>query len=270
MNLEGRDVLVTGASSGIGAAIARVMANRGARVTLVARRREPLERLAEEIRSRGGAAGVETADLSKVDEVEALVDRVRAATGPPDVLVNNAGAGRWLAVDETPPGEAAQMMAVPYLAAFELTRALVPAMIEKGGGRIVCMTSIAAYTHVPGANGYAVARWAMRAFAGQLRVDLRGTGVGVTLLAPTEVDSPYFDHNPGSRERIPRAAALLGGAVSPEVVAEYTAEAVERSRDEVIVPRRAEVIVRATPRPVLDLLVRRTGWRRPRSRRRAR
>ena len=114
---------MTGASSGIGAAIAREFASRRARVTLVARSRERLERLAAEIGAAGGTAGVEPADLASIDDIEALAGRVLAATGAPDVLVNNAGAGRWRAIDETAPGEAAQMMALPYLAAFELTRA---------------------------------------------------------------------------------------------------------------------------------------------------
>jgi short-subunit dehydrogenase len=262
MRVQGADVLITGASSGIGAAIAREMAARGARVTLVARRREPLEKLAGEISTAGAEARIEQADLSKLEEVEALAARLLEGGGPPDVLVNNAGAGRWLAVDETPAGEAAQMMTLPYLAAFELTRALAPAMITAGSGRVVCMTSLASWTHIPGATGYAVARWAMRAFASQLREDLRGTGVGVTLMAPAEVDSPYFDNNPGSRERIPRAVLLLGGACTCEVVARDTADAVERDRDEVIVPRRAAILVKLTPKRLFDWLVRRSGWRR--------
>jgi short-subunit dehydrogenase len=102
----------------------------------------------------------------------------------------------------------------------------------------------------------------MRALASQLREDLRGTGIGVTLLAPSEVESPYFANNPGSRERIPRAVKLLGGAVTPQDVARATADAIERDRDEVIVPRRAEIFVKLTPGPVFDALVRRTGWRR--------
>ena len=258
----GGRALVTGASSGIGDALSRELAARGVEVTLVARSREPLERLAEEIRAAGGATRVETADLADVAQVEALAARLLADDGPPDLLVNNAGAGRWLAVDETPPGEAAEMMALPYLAAFELTRALVPAMIERGSGRVVCMTSVAAYMHVPGATGYAVARWAMRAFAGQLRADLSGTGVEVTLVAPAEVDSPYFAHNPGSKERIPRATALLGGAKTTEETARDVMRAIERGATEAIVPRRAAVLIRTTPRPVLDWLVRRTGWKR--------
>jgi uncharacterized protein len=257
-----KEILVTGASSGIGAAIARALASRGARLTLVARSRDRLEQLAVEIETPGGVARVEPADLSSVHEIEALAGRVLAASGAPDVLVNNAGAGRWRAIDETEPGEAGQMMALPYLAAFELTRAFAPAMIARRSGRVVCMTSVAAYTHIPGATGYAVARWAMRAFASQLREDLRGTGIGVTLIAPTEVDSPYFENNPGSHERIPRAAILLGGPIAPEQVGLATADAIERDRAAVIVPRQAELVVKLTPRPILDWLVRHTGWRR--------
>ena len=263
MQMSGRTALVTGASSGIGAAIARELAARGAKVILVARSPASLEQVAARIRASGGQADVQTADLSVLPEVEDLARRVLAADGPPDLLVNNAGAGRWLAVDETPPGEAAEMITLPYLAAFELTRALLPAMVERGSGRVVVMTSAAAYMHLPGATGYAVARWAMRAFAGQLRADLQGTGVGVTLVAPTEVDSPYFDHNPGSRERIPTAGVLLGGAVSPEAVARDVVRAVERDVKEAIIPRRAAVVLRATPQPLLEWLVRRTGWKRP-------
>ena len=266
MELRGRTAVVTGASSGIGAAVARELAAQGMQVTLVARRREPLDRFAGEIAASGGRARVETADLSVVSEVEDLARRV-LADGAPDVLVNNAGAGRWLAVDETPPGEAGDMVAVPYLAAFELTRALVPGMVARGSGRVVCMTSAAAYMYLPGAAGYGVARWAMRAFAGHLRADLGGTGVGVTLLAPAEVDSPYFEHNPGSRERIPWASALLGGALTPEAVARELVRALERERNEVILPRRAAVLLRTVPQPVVDWLVRRTGWRRPAQRR---
>ena len=264
VQVRDKEILVTGASSGIGAAIARELAGRGARVTLVARNSDSLEKVAGAIEASGGVARVESADLSDVEQVQTLAKRVLDATGAPDVLVNNAGAGRWRAIDETDPGEAARMMALPYLAAFELTRAFIPAMIARGSGQIVSMTSLSAYTHIPGATGYAVARWAMRAFASQLREDLRGTGVAVTLIAPSEVDSPYFEHNPGSRERIPRAVGLLGGAISPETVAQATADAIERKRNNVIMPRRADLIVTLTPRPILNWLVRHSGWQRPR------
>jgi short-subunit dehydrogenase len=170
--------------------------------------------------------------------------------------------GRFRAVDETEPGEAAADVAVPYLAAYELTRALVPAMIERGSGHVLNMTSLAGYVTIPGANAYAVARWAMRAFSYQLEADLRGTGVGVTLLAPSEVDSPYFEHNPGSRERIPRIAKLLVGTVTPGDVAKAAADAIERERREVLMPLRARVLVRLTPAPLMRTLLAATGWKR--------
>ena len=204
MKLDARVVLVTGASSGIGAAIARAAAARGAELICVARGREKLEALAAELRSQGTEVSVRPADLANLPEADALASELIESGRVPDVLVNNAGAGRWRAVDENEPGESERQMSVPYLAAFELTRALAPAMIERGSGHVANMTSAAAYFYFPGANGYATARWAMRAFSEHLREDLRGTGVGVTVIVPAEVDSPYFDNNPGSRERVPR------------------------------------------------------------------
>ena len=264
MDLTGRLVLVTGASSGIGAEIAREMASRGARLALVARGRERLESLAAELRQSGAEVNVRAADLGDHGQVEQLAAEVLAESGAPDVLVNNAGAGRWRAVDENEQGEALAQVSLPYLAAFELTRALLPAMISRGSGRVANMTSAAALFAFPGAAGYGTARWAMRAFNDHLREDLRGTGVGVTLVCPAEVDSPYFDNNPGSRERVPKAGVLFG-VVSPKQVARRLADGVERERSHVWVPRRLgamAVIARHFPRSS-QLLVSRTGWRRP-------
>ncbi|MBM9460822.1 SDR family NAD(P)-dependent oxidoreductase [Nocardioides sp. zg-536] len=257
MKVNDRRVVVTGASSGIGAALARELAGRGARVVLVARTRSALEALAADLPH----AEVVCGDLSTSEGCTRVADEVLAG-GVPDVVVHNAGAGRWLAVDETPAGEAAAMMAVPYLAAFELTRALAPAMIARGSGQLAYMTSVSGFLHVPGSAGYSAARWAMRALAGQVRADLRGTGVGVTLLAPAEVDSPYFEHNPGTQERIPKAGILLGGRSSTPVVARLCADAIESGRRTAIVPRQAALVVRTTPPAVLTWLAGRTGWRR--------
>jgi short-subunit dehydrogenase len=261
--IEGKLALVTGASSGIGAEIARALAGRGGRLVLVARGREGLERTAAEIVRAGGGARVMPADLADAAEVERLAAEVLAGTGPPDILVNNAGAGRWRAVDETGPGEARDAIALPYLAAYELTRALVPAMIARGSGHVLNMTSTAGYITIPGSTAYSVARWAMRAFSYQLEEDLRGTGVGVSLLAPSEVDSPYFDHNPGSRERIPKIARLIGTMTEPDV-AVAAIRAIEDEKRELLVPWRARLLVRVTPTPLMRLLVSRTGWKRGR------
>lgn len=255
--VRGQRVVVTGASSGIGAALARELAARGAEVVLVARGEQALRDLAAHLPGSSVVVG----DLSTAEGCDLVAASILHG-GAPDVVVHNAGAGRWLAVDETPAGEASAMMAVPYLAAFELTRALAPSMIARGSGRMVYMTSVSAFLHVPGSSGYSAARWAVRALAGLVRADLRGTGVEVTLLAPAEVDSPYFEHNPGSRERIPRAAALMGGRSSTEAIARMCVDAIESGRRTAILPRQAALVVRTTPPAVLDWLSARTGWRR--------
>jgi short-subunit dehydrogenase len=264
VKLEGKLVLVTGASSGIGAEMCRALAEQGTRLVLVARGREKLEAVAAEVRERGGEAIVRPADLASLHDVESLAADVLEGRGAPDVLINNAGAGRWRAIDENEPGEAVDQMSLPYLAAFELTRELVPRMIARRSGQIVNVTSAAAFFHFPGANGYANARWAMRAFTENLREDLRGTGVGVTLICPAEVDSPYFDHNPGSRERIPRIGRVVG-AMTPEQVARGTVRAIERERRVVYMPWRLTPFIwyaRHFPRST-RWMVARTGWKRP-------
>jgi short-subunit dehydrogenase len=264
MRLRGSVALVTGASSGIGAELAREAASRGAELILVARGGERLESLAAELRAAGTEVDVRPADLADEGEVAALASELIGAGRVPDVIVNNAGAGRWRAVDENEQGEARRQMDLPYIAAFELTRALAPAMIERGSGQVMNMTSAAAYFYFPGANGYGTARHAMRAFTEHLREDVRGTGIEVTLIVPAEVDSPYFDNNPGSRERVPRIGKLLGTS-SPAAVAERAIAATERGRRVVHIPRRLaafEFSARHFPRST-RALVRHTGWSRP-------
>ncbi len=260
-SIAGKIALVTGASSGIGVEIAKALGARGARVLLVARGREGLERGAAAIGAAGGEAYAIPGDLSDGADVARLAAAVLADHGVPDILVNNAGAGRWRAIDETEPGEVQAATALPYLAAFELTRELVGPMIERGSGHVLNMTSAAAFLTIPGANAYGVARWAMRAFSYQLSEDLHGTGVGVSLLVPTEVDSPYFDNNPGSRERIPKVGRLIGTLNESEVAA-AAVKAIERERRELIVPWRGWLLIKATPAPLMRFLVRRTGWKR--------
>lgn len=228
-------VLITGASSGIGRAAAVAFARRGDHVLLVARRAEVLEEVVGALRAAGGEATAHPCDLSDGEAVASLAARITAEHGTPDVLVNNAGAGRWRAVEETAPGEARRMMAVPYLAAFELTRALVPGMIARGSGWILTVNSPAAWMVFPGATGYAAARAALRWFAEGLALELRGTGVGCTHLVAGEVSSAYFEANPGSHERLPWINRWYP-VISPERVADAIVDAVARRRRRVVVP----------------------------------
>jgi short-subunit dehydrogenase len=265
MEIGGRNILITGASSGIGAAAAVAMARAGAAsVALVARGEEGLQRTAGRVRALGATAEVFSADLADPGAGEAVARAVVARIGAPDVLVNNAGAGRWLFTEDTPASDAAAMMAVPYLAAFAITRVALPAMLARRRGAIVNVTSPAAFCPWPGASAYAVARWAMRGFTEALRADLAGTGIHVALVAPGEVSSPYFEHNPGSHERLPRVARLFYRVLEVDEAAALIVRAVERERDLVVAPALLRVTLalhRLFPAPV-EWLVRHTGARR--------
>ena len=262
MRIAGRVVLVTGASSGIGAATTLAFARAGAKaIALVARSEDALGRVAAQVRALGVNASPYRVDLADLAATEAGADRIAAELGPPDIVINNAGAGRWLFTEDTPPDEATAMMAVPYLGAFALTRTLLPAMLARGSGSIVNVTSPAAFCPWPGATAYAVARWAMRGFSEALRADLHGTGIHVALVVPGEVRSPYFEHNPGSRERIPRIAARLYRIIEVEEVAAMITRAVERDTRLVVAPPLLRVTLlmhRFLPHPV-EWLIKRTG-----------
>ncbi|TWP52812.1 SDR family NAD(P)-dependent oxidoreductase [Lentzea tibetensis] len=231
MRLAGKRVLVTGASQGIGAAAASRYAERGAHVLLVARSAEGLKRQVERITEFGGSAEAITADLANADEIRSLGESVEA----PDVLVNNAGIGRWLFLDDTSPDELQQMTAVPYQAALLLTRAFLGDMRERGSGWIVNVNSPVSRLPIPGATGYASARWALRGLTASLRLDLRGTGVGISEVVPGKVSSQYFENNPGAEERIPRIAKLIP-TVTPDRVADAMVAAVEKEKAEIHLP----------------------------------
>lgn len=235
MKIAGKLALVTGASSGIGAATARELAERGARVALLARREAALEAVAGGIRASGGTASIYPVDLGDAAAVAHTAESIERSLGTPDIVVHGAGAGRWLFVEETTPAELEQMMAVPYFGAFYLTRALLPAMMKRQSGHIVTIGSPATLLMWPGAAGYIAARWALHGFTEALRADVRGLGIDVTLILPGKVESEYFAHNPGTRERMPRVIDLTR-ILTPEDVARAVARGVERRKREIVIP----------------------------------
>lgn len=227
--------VVTGASSGIGEATARLLASRGSRVCLLARNADRLHSIAQDIRNRGGRAEAFAVDLADPQALAATAQRLVSAHGTPQILVNNAGAGRWLPILDTSADEAAQMMAVPYLAAFNLTRELLPGMLAKRSGHIVNVTSVAARLAWPGAVAYAAARAAMEGFTNALRADLYGSGLSVTLAMFGTVETSYWEHNPGSRERLPKQAAGMR-TLSSEQVASAIVTGIEKGARTIVEP----------------------------------
>jgi short-subunit dehydrogenase len=263
VRVTGRTVVVTGASSGIGAAAARAFAAKRARVVLMARSADKLEAVAADIAARGGEARPWALDCGDREAVARAAAAFEAELGAPDVLVNCAGAGHAYFFDETPPSEFERMMAAPFFSAAYLTRAFLPAMIQRGSGYVVNVGSPIAYVTWPGAAGYAAVRWAMRGLAAVLDAELRGTGVRSVNVVPGTVASGYFEHNPGFEERIPKIARLTG-TLTPERVGEAIVQAVERDRREVFVPPMLGALVvlsRVFPRLVSTVVVK-TGAKR--------
>jgi uncharacterized protein len=236
MKSKQKVVLVTGASSGIGRATAQRYGMSGAHVLLLARNADRLDAVAASIREGGGTATAFPVDLADSDAIKELSARITRDIGTPDILINNAGAGRWLPFVETTPEEAGAMMEVPYLAAFAITRAFLPSMIARGSGGVVFITSPASYLAWPNASAYAAARRAVAGFAEGLQSESEGKNIFVTLLVLGPVDSPYWDNNPGSRENLPPINPLLVPILTPEQAAYTIVNAAERKKPFVVRP----------------------------------
>lgn len=176
-DLSGRTALLTGASGGIGNAIARALHRQGAEVKLSGRRAEVLEELAAEL---GDRAEVLPADLSDLDAVASLAERAGAV----DVLVNNAGLPGSGLLNDYSREELDRALVVNLHAPMRLTHALLPGMLERGRGHLVFICSTAGKVALPGASLYSSTKFGLRAFAFSLHQDLRGSGVGVTTVFP--------------------------------------------------------------------------------------
>ena len=231
-----RLVLITGASSGIGEATAKRYGASGAQVLLLARNPETLDDVAEAIRREGGSAAPYPVDLSDASAIAETSARIKREAGTPDILINNAGSGRWRPLVETTAEEALAMIEVPYLAAFNLTRAFLPEMLARRSGAIACVTSPASYLVWPNASAYIAARHALLGFTEALRADVRGKGIDVTLVVFGTVETPYWEHNPGSRERVPKSNPILAPILSAEETAEAIFRGVEGRKRRVVKP----------------------------------
>jgi short-subunit dehydrogenase len=226
-------VLTTGSSSGIGAAIAREAAARGAISVLVGRNAEKLAEVEHSIRDQGGQSKVYVCNLTNADEVETLQSRVAAEAGVPDILINNAGSGRWAYLEDCSYGEIDEMIAAPLHAALYVTRAFLPGMLRRGTGMIGNVTFIGAFLPWPGATGCTAARWGMRGFHEAMTADLRGTKLTTTLLATSVVETEYWTKNHTRRPVTPFWIPVLGA----EQVARASLDALMRRRSVLILPR---------------------------------
>ena len=202
---DGRVALVTGATGGIGEAVARRLAGDGFRVFAGGRRRERLERLAGEI---GGVAL--PFDVTVEEEVAGARAVVEAGGSRPDVLVNAAGVFDLAPVAETGSEVLGRNLGVNLAGAVNVTRAFLPGMLAAGAGLIISVGSVAGWRAFPDNAAYSASKYGLRGFHDVLLEELRGTGVRACLLEPGAVDTAIWDaHDPDSAPHLPDRAGML-------------------------------------------------------------
>ena len=215
--LAGRSALVTGASRGIGAAIARGLAGAGARVVLVARSRDALDRRAATL-PHGASALV--ADLVQTSAAAALADAARGLLGAdPDIVVHAAGTFPLGPLVDVSDAELDIALALNSAAPLRLTRAVLPGMRARGSGHIVTIGSVADRTVFPGNAIYAATKHAVRAMHEVLRMETVGSGVRATLVSPAATDTPIWDaYDPDGSPDLPSRAMMLRAEDVADVV----------------------------------------------------
>ncbi len=195
MSFAGQVAVVTGASSGIGRALAKELAARGCKVGLVARRRDLLELLASKITASGGAAAVGVADVSDREQTLAAIADVARALGPVDLLVANAGVGAPTVLNPPNTRDVERMFRVNTLGVVYSFEAVLPDMLRRGRGHVAAVSSLAAYRGLPGESAYCASKAAVNVYLEGLRVQLRERGICVTTLCPGFVKTPMTEVN---------------------------------------------------------------------------
>lgn len=177
-------VMITGASSGIGKGLALEIAARGAHLGLLARRENLLNEIVDEARAKNVKAIAATADVRDAKAVRGAADRFREELGPIDVLIANAGIGTADHALQLAPEHAAEVIGINVLGAVNSVSAVAPEMVARGQGRLVAISSLAAYRGLPKSAAYCASKAALTAYFESVRIDLRNTGVGVTIIYP--------------------------------------------------------------------------------------
>ena len=243
---NGKVVVVTGGSSGLGKAIAEAFAVRGASVVIAARRPDLLARTAEELRAKGSDVSAVAADITSGDDVARLFAKTIERYGRLDVLVNNAGRSMRRLVGETTADEFRELLELNFVALVRCTRAALPHLLA-AGGHVVNIGSLAGKSAARYVGAYPATKFAVTAYSQQLRLELAPQGLHVLLVCPGPIASE--DHKPKheASDGLPASAYKPGGgvktnALSPQRLADEIVRACERRRTEIVRPRSARLI----------------------------
>jgi short-subunit dehydrogenase len=237
MDLRGKNVVITGASSGIGRATALEMARRGANVILAARRKEALEAVAAECRALGVRASAVPTDVRKAEDCQRLME----VAGEVDVLVNNAGFATFASVVDADPDQLRDMMTTNYFGAFLCTKAVLPEMLARGKGTIVNVGSIVGIMGYARMGGYCATKFALIGLTEALRDEVLDKGIEVALVCPATTETELFER--ADRDMMPAASRLLP-KVYPERVAQAICDAAQDGRYRRILPLLAALFIR--------------------------
>jgi short-subunit dehydrogenase len=242
-----RVAFITGASSGLGLGLAHKLADEGYAVGLAARRQELLGDIVSEIEARGGRALALPCDVADRGEVLAAIRRCEEGLGPVDLLIANAGVSRNTRVEAFDGLDIERIIRINLLGAIYATEGVLPGMLRRSRGHIVAMASLAGFAGLPLSAAYSASKGGMINFFESLRMDLRGTGVDVTVITPGFVKTPLTSQN---RHKMPFLMDL-------EPAVEEIARAIRKRKKSLAFPRPLAAVVwgaRTLPRPLYDWL----------------
>ena len=237
--LTDRVVLITGASRGLGVAMARRFAREGSRLALAARSGSDLEKVKGELEEHGAKALAVPADVSDLESLRAMLKEVESALGPVDVLVNNAGIEEVFDFEKVTPERIEQIVQVNLTGTLWLTRLVLPSMIERRAGHICNISSLGGVTPYPHNAVYAATKHGLVGLSRSLRMELEEHGVEVSVICPGFVEGGMF-------LEWGRPALKSAGSVTPEDVAVAVVRAVRENKGEIIVTKGLGKMARAT------------------------
>lgn len=241
MTLKDQVAIVTGASSGIGAAVARAFGREGMRLALFARRADRLEQVAADARAAGGQAIVVPGDVRERASIANLIERTMAAYGRIDVLLNNAGLGRLGWLETLDPADVRLQIDVNLLGVIEATQLALPHLIRQRSGHIVNVASLAGKLGAPTHTVYAATKFGLAGFTEALRREVASWGIRVSGVYPAGVETEWGEHV-GYRRRIGLGVARRV-RLSADEVARSVVVVVKRPRREIILPPAARAII---------------------------
>jgi short-subunit dehydrogenase len=236
MSFTNQTAVITGASSGIGWALAKELAAHGCRLGLLARRQDKLEELAGEIRAAGGTAAIAVASVADRQQTVAAIHSLRDQLGPVDLLIANAGVGMPTQIEPLNIDQVETMFKVNTLGVVYSIEAVLPEMLQRGQGHLAAVSSLAAYKGLPGESGYCASKAAVNTYMEGLRIQLASRGIAVTTICPGFIKTPMTDVNQFE----------MPGLMSAEDAARVMVRALDRKRKVLNFPLRTTFLMKLT------------------------